>query len=131
MSFSEMKRLTRATIVFASPTSDSGVPWDCPSLASTRATVARRPSPTSGGRGQHARDVCHPSGGVTAVHLLRQRRLREQQEDAGGDVLAVGAGILLEWLGVLGEPDVARQLVAEDLEVDLPVAGEFRVVDLF
>ncbi len=71
-------------------------------------------------RRDNRRDVRHPGDAVLDVDAARQGRLRQGQEDAFGDVVVVDPRVLFEWVRILGEPNPARQVLLEDLEIDLP-----------
>ena len=81
------------------------------------------------GPGDHGRKLPHASDGIGDVVLARQARLGEEAVDAAGQVFVVGAGILLERVNVLGQPDPLLQVVPEDLIVDLGGPTESFVVN--
>ena len=63
------------------------------------------------GGGDHLGDERHAGHGVLDVVRLRQRGLRQKSVNAVGDVVVVGPRVFLERVGVLGQPDRARQVV--------------------
>ena len=60
------------------------------------------------------------------VRFFRQRRLGQQRIHTVTDVTAVSARIFFEGAGILRQPDVTSQVVTQNFEIDLPVAGQFR-----
>ena len=73
------------------------------------------------------RNVCDPGDRIPDVDFFRKRRLRQQRIHAVADVVAIGARIFFERSCVLRQPDVASQLITQNLKIDLPVAGQFAV----
>ena len=80
---------------------------------------ARRVADRRAGDLHHLGDLRHPRQRVLEVRRPGQGRLRQQQVDALGQIVAVDARIVLERPEVLGEPDRPDEVVAEDVEVDL------------
>ncbi len=69
----------------------------------------------------HLRDLLHPRQGIFQVDRPWQRGLGQQQIDALRDVVSIDARVVLERMEVLRKPDLPRQIVTENVMINLAV----------